>query len=88
MHTHLYLLTPFSEYNTYMLFPLKEGLLFMPFQQVYTLGVEEEFQILDPHSHDLSSSATQLLQETQPTLGDAVQNEMLLSQIETACRGS
>ena len=51
---------------------------------VYTLGVEEEYQILDPISHDLSSSATKLLQEAQKILGDAVQYEMLLSQIETA----
>lgn len=56
----------------------------MPSQQIYTLGVEEEYQILDPLSHDLSSSATHLLQEARQTLGDAVQYEMLLSQIETA----
>ena len=55
----------------------------MPSQPIYTLGVEEEYQILDPLSRDLSSSATHLLQEAQQTLGDAVQYEMLLSQIET-----
>ena len=56
----------------------------MSSSHVYTLGVEEEYQILDPISYDLSSSAPQLLQEAQKTLGDAVQYEMLLSQIETA----
>lgn len=55
----------------------------MPSQLIYTLGVEEEYQILDPLSRDLTSSATRLLQEAQQTLGDAVQYEMLLSQIET-----
>ncbi len=54
----------------------------MPSHAIYTLGVEEEYQIIDPTSHDLSSSASQLLSQAQQTLGEAVQYEMLLSQIE------
>ena len=51
-------------------------------QQIYTVGVEEEYQIIDPVSRDLSSSAIPLLQEAQLLLGEAVQYEMQLSQIE------
>ncbi len=51
-------------------------------QRVFTVGVEEEYQIIDPVTRDLSSSATPLLQEAQKVLGEAVQYEMQLSQIE------
>jgi carboxylate-amine ligase len=50
--------------------------------QIYTLGVEEEYQIIDPITRDLSSSAIPLLQEARQLLGESVQHEMLLSQIE------
>jgi glutamate---cysteine ligase / carboxylate-amine ligase len=50
----------------------------------YTLGVEEEYQIIDPLTHDLSSSAVLLLQEARKALGEGVQHEMQLSQIEVS----
>jgi carboxylate-amine ligase len=50
----------------------------------YTLGVEEEYQIIDPLTRDLSSSAVLLLQEAQKLLGERVQYEMQLSQIEVS----
>src|SRR5713226_9227484 len=50
--------------------------------QMYTVGVEEEYQIIDPVTRDLSSSATPLLKEACKVLGEAVQYEMQLSQIE------
>jgi carboxylate-amine ligase len=50
--------------------------------QIYTVGVEEEYQIIDPVTRDLSSSAIPLLREAQQMLGEAVQYEMQLSQIE------
>src|SRR5947209_2751870 len=49
---------------------------------LYTIGVEEEYQIIDPNTGELSSEAHPLLKEAQRTLGEAVQYEMLLSQIE------
>lgn len=52
--------------------------------QVYTLGVEEEYPIIDPVTRDLSSTLMQLLPEASKTLGEAVQPELLLSQIEVA----
>jgi carboxylate-amine ligase len=51
-------------------------------RRMYTVGVEEEYQIIDPVTRDLSSSATPLLQEAHRVLSEAVQYEMHLSQIE------
>ena len=50
----------------------------------FTIGVEEEYQIIDPHTHELSSAAEQILPIAAQTLGEAVQLEMILSQIEIA----
>lgn len=54
----------------------------MQHQQVYTIGVEEEYQIIEPLTRDLSPSVVLLLQKARSDLGEAVQYEMLLSQIE------
>jgi hypothetical protein len=35
----------------------------------YTLGVEEEYQIIDPETHALSPSGEAVLQRAQQTLG-------------------
>ncbi len=48
----------------------------------FTLGVEEEYQIIDPDTRELASSAESILLEAQQTLGEAVQFEILLSQLE------
>jgi len=51
----------------------------------FTIGVEEEYQIIDPHTRELSQQAHVILPEAQAALGeDAVQFEMILSQIEIA----
>jgi glutamate---cysteine ligase / carboxylate-amine ligase len=50
----------------------------------FTIGVEEEYQIIDPRTRELSQSSEQILPIAAQTLGDAVQLEMFLSQIEIA----
>ena len=52
--------------------------------ETFTLGVEEEFQIIDPLNYELSPDADLLLPEAQKLLGEGVQNELMLSQIEIA----
>lgn len=49
-----------------------------------TIGVEEEYQIIDPRTRALSSSAERLVSQLQATLGKQVQFEIHLSQIEIA----
>lgn len=48
----------------------------------FTLGVEEEYQIIDPVTRELSSNAYMLLPKIQHVLGDSAQFELNLSQIE------
>jgi glutamate---cysteine ligase / carboxylate-amine ligase len=50
----------------------------------FTIGVEEEYQIIDPHTRELSQSAHLVLPKAQDILGEDVQYEMILSQIEIA----
>lgn len=54
-----------------------------PQAEEFTIGVEEEFQIIDSQTRELRSQAEQILAGTQRTLGQAVQPEVQLSQIET-----
>lgn len=49
-----------------------------------TLGVEEEYQIVDRETHRLVSRSQPILHEARDELGDAVQPELQLSQIEIA----
>lgn len=51
-------------------------------EQVFTIGVEEEYQIIDPLTRELSSTADSILPRAQELLGDAAQYETILSQIE------
>jgi glutamate---cysteine ligase / carboxylate-amine ligase len=55
-----------------------------PHAESFTIGVEEEYQIIDPVTRELSSDAAAVLQEARKTLGKEVQHEMQLSQIEVA----
>ncbi len=48
----------------------------------FTIGVEEEYQIIDPHTRELSSAADIILPNAQKVVGNAVQYETILSQIE------
>jgi carboxylate-amine ligase len=50
----------------------------------FTMGVEEEYQIINPKTRELSPTADQVLPIAQAALGNAVQYEMILSQIEIA----
>lgn len=52
--------------------------------EVFSLGVEEEYQIVDPTSRELDSIAEEIVQEAQKTLGKDVQLEIQLSQVEVA----
>jgi len=55
-----------------------------PQTEAFTIGVEEEYQIIDPKTRELRGQATRILLDTQETLGEEVQPEIYLSQIETA----
>jgi glutamate---cysteine ligase / carboxylate-amine ligase len=48
----------------------------------YTLGIEEEFQIVDPQTRELRSHVSEFLAEGQTLLGEQVKPEMIQSQIE------
>ena len=48
----------------------------------FTLGIEEEFQIVDPESRELKSHVSEILEEGQRTLGEKVKPEMIQSMIE------
>jgi carboxylate-amine ligase len=47
-----------------------------------TIGVEEEFQIVDPATRELRSRAGRILSDARRMVGDEVTNELYLSQIE------
>ncbi|GAB3894649.1 carboxylate-amine ligase [Spirosoma agri] len=51
-------------------------------REAFTMGVEEEYQIIDPESRQLRSRAQSILRKAQATLGDQVTQELYLSQIE------
>jgi carboxylate-amine ligase len=48
----------------------------------FTLGIEEEFQIIDPVSRELRSHITEMIEEGQMILGEQVKPEMHQSMIE------
>ncbi|MGF7214731.1 carboxylate-amine ligase [Spirosoma lacussanchae] len=50
--------------------------------EAFTLGVEEEYQIVDPETRQLQSDAQLILPEARATVGDQVTPEMYRSQIE------
>jgi glutamate---cysteine ligase / carboxylate-amine ligase len=50
----------------------------------FTLGIEEEFQIIDPVTYALSSDAAQIIPPIREVLGTTIQHELMLSQIEVA----
>ncbi|HEY9602183.1 MAG TPA: carboxylate-amine ligase [Allocoleopsis sp.] len=53
-----------------------------PTTEDFTIGVEEEYQIIDPATRELHSRAKQILAIAKKTLGEEVQHEAQLSQIE------
>lgn len=52
--------------------------------EAFTIGVEEEYQIIDPVTRQLRSRAAHVLPGARAAIGDDVQPELHLSQIETA----
>ena len=48
----------------------------------YTLGIEEEFQIVDPETRELRSHVSEILEEGRMILGEQVKPEMIQSQVE------
>src|SRR3954454_7066875 len=50
----------------------------------WTLGIEEEYQIIDPETRELRPRSADLLPEAQDNLGEDVQPELYQAQIETA----
>src|SRR5918911_4956868 len=48
----------------------------------YTLGIEEEFQIVDPQTRELKSHVSEMLEEGRMLLGEQVKPEMIQAQVE------
>ncbi len=48
----------------------------------FTLGIEEEFQIVDPNTRELKSHVSEILDEGRLLLGEKVKPEMIQSMIE------
>jgi carboxylate-amine ligase len=48
----------------------------------FTLGIEEEFQIVDPQTRELRSHVSEILEEGKMLLGERVKPEMIQSMIE------
>ncbi len=48
----------------------------------FTLGIEEEYQLIDPETGELSSSIELFLEKAQPVLQEQIKPEMLQSQVE------
>jgi carboxylate-amine ligase len=61
----------------------REGLSLMSEdKELFTIGVEEEYQIIHPETRELRSRGTSILRKAQAEVGDEVQPELYLSQIE------
>jgi len=52
----------------------------------FTIGVEEEFQIIDPSTCDLRSHVMQIVNEVSPSIQEQVKSEMHQSIVETGTR--
>lgn len=52
-------------------------------KETFTLGIEEEFQIVDPVSRELSPHNPEIIELSTPLLGDFIKPEMMMSCVET-----
>src|ERR671913_1622232 len=52
----------------------------------FTVGVEEEFQIVDPQTWELRSHVSELLASGAPTLGEHIKREMHQSIVEVGTK--
>src|SRR3954468_23189163 len=48
----------------------------------FTLGIEEEFQIVDPQTRELRSHVSEFLDEGKMLLGEQIKPEMIQSMVE------
>ena len=48
----------------------------------FTLGIEEEFQIVDPQTRELRSHVAEILEEGKMLLGEQIKPEMIQSMVE------
>src|SRR5215207_4817155 len=48
----------------------------------FTLGVEEEYMVMDPHSHELKSHEQKIVHEGQKVIKDKVKAEMHQAVVE------
>ncbi len=48
----------------------------------FTLGIEEEFQIVDPRTRELRSHVSEFLEEGKMLLGEQIKPEMIQSMVE------
>src|SRR3990170_8064670 len=48
----------------------------------FTLGIEEEFQIVDPSTRELKSHVSEILEDGKLLLGEKLKPEMIQSMIE------
>src|SRR5260370_7449305 len=53
---------------------------------MFTVGVEEEFQIVDPVTWELRSHVSQLLASSAPAFGDHIKREMHQSIVEVGTK--
>ncbi len=54
----------------------------MTVEHRFTIGVEEEFQIVDPATWNLRSHVSELIEEGTPSLGEQIKPEMIQSVVE------
>src|SRR4051794_21433838 len=52
----------------------------------FTVGVEEEFQIVDPNTGELKSHVSELLASSEASLGDQIKRELHQSIVEVGTR--
>ena len=57
-----------------------------PMEHAFTVGVEEEFQIVDPETWELRSHVSELLASSAPAFGDQVKREMHQSIVEVGTK--
>src|SRR5260370_35241145 len=55
-------------------------------EHAFTVGVEEEFQIVDPTTWELRSHVSELLASSAPAFGDQVKREMHQSIVEVGTK--
>ena len=55
-------------------------------EHAFTVGVEEEFQIVDPSTWELRSHVQELLASSAPAFGDSIKREMHQSIVEVGTK--